>query len=83
MPQPTLYIIYNANATLLGKLSYTCRKLTSSSAEDPACAACDITHGGLRLNESEAWGRAKRRIIDVKVEQLHIDEIREDDVGVL
>jgi len=85
MPPPTLYILYNANATLLGKLDYTRRKLTASNCDDPACAACDITHGGLRLNESEAWKRAKSRIVfqgaeEGVIRQLHRDEIHEEEV---
>jgi hypothetical protein len=83
-PPPTLYILYNAHSTLLGKLSYTCRKLTAAADADPACAACDITHGGLHLNESETWKAAKSRITWEKggegvkegvIRQLHIDEV--------
>lgn len=82
MTSSTLYILYNANASIMGKLNYTCRKLLSSSTEDPACAACDITHGGLHLNESEAWTQAKRRVSGVEIKQLHRDELVGEDSGV-
>ncbi|KAK6371201.1 hypothetical protein LTS17_008932 [Exophiala oligosperma] len=68
----TIYILYNANASLLGKLNYACRKITASTDSSP-CAACDLTHGGLKLDESAAWKKTKARI-GAKVEQLHRDE---------
>ena len=46
----TLYILYNANSTIWGKLQYSYRHITAP-AEKPACAACDITNGGLRVRE--------------------------------
>ncbi|KIW12284.1 hypothetical protein PV08_09561 [Exophiala spinifera] len=68
----TIYILYNANASLLGKLNYVCRKFTASP-DSSACAACDLTHGGLHLDESAAWKKTKARI-GANVEQLHRDE---------
>lgn len=69
----TIYILYNAKASLLGKLNYACRKI-SAPADESACAACDLTHGGLRLNESEEW-KATKQQIPVQVKQLHKDEL--------
>jgi hypothetical protein len=69
----TIYILYNAKASLLGKLSYACRKL-SAPADQSACAACDLTHGGLRLNESDQWKVTKGKI-PAQVTQLHTDEL--------
>ena len=57
-----LLIIYNADASLRGKLNYAIRKLSASSSETPACAACDITHGGLSLKESPGWTSVKQSI---------------------
>lgn len=77
----TLYILYNADASLLGKLNYGYRKIcTPSSAENPACAACDITHGGLSLNETPEWSTAKKSIEadGVKVTQWHRDEMSKE-----
>jgi hypothetical protein len=75
---PTLYIIYNASSTLLGKLSYVRRKCTSSNS-DPACAACELTHGpSLSLTESAEWRKAKQRIKGVAVKQVHTDEMPEN-----
>ncbi len=73
----TLYILYNADASILGKLHYGYRKLTAPK-DKPACAACDITHGGLHLDETAAWKEAKTEIIkggDVEVKQMHRDEM--------
>jgi len=72
----TIYILYNANASLLGKLNYACRKITASSDSSP-CAACDLTHGGLHLDESSAWTKTKARI-HADVKQLHRDELTPD-----
>lgn len=74
----TLYIIYNANGSLFGKLSYGYRKVTSNKQNNSPCAACDITHGGLSLSETPAWLEVKKKIQDsfeVKVVQLHLDEL--------
>lgn len=76
----TLYVLYNANGTAFGKLSYGYKKLTSAS-DKPICAACEITHGGLRLDENEGWKAAKAQIQkegDMEVKQLHRDELGAD-----
>ncbi|KAL8764543.1 MAG: hypothetical protein Q9209_007974 [Squamulea sp. 1 TL-2023] len=79
MSAPTLYILYNADASIMGKLSYGYRKLTSRDPNKPACAACDITHGGLHLDETSQWKSAKAELVGsgaVKdVRQLHRDEL--------
>jgi len=74
----TIYIIYNAKGSFSGKLNYAYRKLTTPAS---ACAACDLTHGGLRLTETAEWTATKGRIGAV-VKQLHIDEL-DSDVRVL
>ncbi|OCL13375.1 hypothetical protein AOQ84DRAFT_436369 [Glonium stellatum] len=74
----TLYILYNADGSILGKLKYGYRKLKSSPDCEPTCAACDITHGGLSLSETPAWTAAKKEIEasgDLKVVQWHRDEV--------
>ncbi|KAL8945896.1 MAG: hypothetical protein Q9222_007630 [Ikaeria aurantiellina] len=76
-PKTTLYILYNADASVLGKLNYAYRKL-SSEKDKPACAACDITHGGLRLDETKAWKGIKEKLTTeegVEIRQLHRDEL--------
>ena len=76
----TLYVLYNAKGTAFGKLSYGYKKLTTS-ADKPVCAACEITHGGLRLDENAAWKEAKAQIEREKgmeVKQLHRDELGAD-----
>ena len=90
MPSPqiqtTLYIIYNANASIIGKLNYGFRKLTAGKDAPPACAACDITHGGLHLDETDDWKRAKEELLrqkggnegGVELKQLHRDEVSGD-----
>ena len=73
----TLYVLYNANGTAFGKLTYGYKKLTSSSNK-PVCAACELTHGGLRLDENEAWKLAKTQVEKeggLEVKQLHRDEL--------
>ena len=79
MNQLTILILYNATSTLLGKVSYSYRKLTCSKSDDTACAACDITHGGLHLDETARWNEAKRVLEgrEVGVRQLHKDELDE------
>ncbi|KAL8918389.1 MAG: hypothetical protein Q9172_005448 [Xanthocarpia lactea] len=80
-PTTTLYILYNADASLIGKLNYGFRKLTASSKDKPACAACDITHGGLHLDETVEWKKVKEGLIagdggkGVELKQLHRDEV--------
>jgi hypothetical protein len=75
----TLYILYNADASIMGKLKYSYRKLKASPDCEPACGACDITHGGLSLSETPAWVAAKKEIEaqGMKVVQWHRDEIDE------
>ena len=78
-PSSILYILYNADASVLGKLNYSYRKLTASK-DKPACSACDITHGGLHLDETPAWKEAKAEIErdgegGVRVRQMHRDEL--------
>ncbi|RAR11994.1 cholesterol 25-hydroxylase-like protein [Stemphylium lycopersici] len=78
MPAATLYVLYNADASVLGKLKYGYRKLSNSSADNPACAACDITHGGLSLSETPGWKDAKKQIeagSGCQVVQWHKDEL--------
>ena len=73
MSVPTIYILYNARASVLGKLDYARRKLSAPADASP-CAACDLTHGGLRLSESALWKDAKHRL-NARIEQLHQDEL--------
>ena len=79
----TLYILYNADASVMGKLNYGYRKLTAAK-DKPACAACDITHGGLRLDETKEWKAIKERISQegMQIKQLHRDELSEE-VGMM
>ena len=85
MAPRTLYILYNANASVLGKLSYGYKHITCSKPDDPTCAACEITHGGLSLKETEAWKAAKQRIKEADpelvIKQQHRDEI-DSEVGI-
>ncbi|MDI1486558.1 MAG: hypothetical protein OHK93_005789 [Ramalina farinacea] len=62
MATKTLFILYNADASIMGKLKYSYRKLTTSKDCTPACAACDITHGGLHLDETSDWKRVKGEV---------------------
>lgn len=75
----TLYIIYNAKSTLLGKLNYVYRKAKCPDpANSPACAACELTHGpSLSLSESATWKQTKERILHCNIVQLHVDEMPE------
>ncbi|KAF2257886.1 hypothetical protein CC78DRAFT_572878, partial [Lojkania enalia] len=78
MASGTLYILYNADASVMGKLKYGYRKICHSSEDNPACAACDITHGGLSLQETKAWVDAKKVIeaeSGLKIVQWHRDEL--------
>ncbi|KMU92400.1 hypothetical protein CIHG_10221 [Coccidioides immitis H538.4] len=76
-PSTTLYIIYNAKSSLLGKINYVYRKSTCPDpATKPACAACELTHGvSLRLAESAEWKATKARILHATIMQLHTDEL--------
>ncbi|KAF2865064.1 hypothetical protein BDV95DRAFT_613022 [Massariosphaeria phaeospora] len=81
MTSRTLYILYNADASIMGKLKYGYRKICHSSEDNPACAACDITHGGLSLQETPAWVEAKAVIeaeSGCKVVQWHRDELADE-----
>ena len=80
MATKTLLILYNADASIMGKLKYSYRKLTTSKDCTPACAACDITHGGLHLDETSEWKRVKGEVAEkggMEVKQLHRDELGE------
>jgi hypothetical protein len=70
----TIYIIYNAKGSLTGKLSYAYRKVTEANSP---CAACDLTHGGLRLTETAEWSATKKQI-GAEVQQLHIDQLSKE-----
>ena len=78
MATKTLFILYNADASIMGKLKYSYRKLTTPKDCTPACAACDITHGGLHLDETSDWKRVKGEVAGkggMEVKQLHRDEL--------
>lgn len=68
-----IYIIYNADGSLFGKLKYGYKKLGSSSSES-SCSACDLTHNGLNLTETTEWAATKKKI-PAEVQQLHRDEL--------
>lgn len=73
-----LFILYNADGSVMGKIQYGYRKLSCPKNGETVCAACDITHGGLSLKETPAWTEAKKEIeasSDLKVVQLHRDEL--------
>ncbi|KAI1829195.1 hypothetical protein DTO027I6_9908 [Penicillium roqueforti] len=73
---PTIYIVYNAKSTLLGKVNYVYRKKTCPDpAINPACAACELTHGpSLSLSESSQWKQTKACIGNANLVQIHLDE---------
>lgn len=75
-PQLTIYIVYNAKSTFLGKVNYVYRKTTCPDPHSsPACAACELTHGpSLRLTETDEWEATKARIQHAAVVQVHTDE---------
>ncbi|CAL8583563.1 hypothetical protein XPA_009184 [Xanthoria parietina] len=79
MAAPMLFILYNADASVMGKLSYGYKKLTNRDKDKPTCAACDITHGGLSLDETSHWKAAKADLVDSgavkEIKQLHRDEL--------
>lgn len=74
---PTLYIVYNATSSLLGKINYTYRKKTCPDpSNNPACAACELTHGpSLSLTESSEWKTTKAHIKQANIAQVHKDEL--------
>ncbi|KAL8645715.1 MAG: hypothetical protein Q9226_007175 [Calogaya cf. arnoldii] len=82
MATTTLYILYNADASVMGKLTYGYKKLTNKDKDKPTCAACDITHGGLSLDETSQWKAAKNELVEsgaVKdVKQFHRDELDQE-----
>lgn len=64
----------------MGKLNYGYRKLTAPK-DQPACAACDITHGGMHFDETAAWKEAKAKMAQgshAQMHQLHRDEMGAD-----
>jgi hypothetical protein len=82
---PTLYVIYNADGTVRGKLAYAYNKLLGKP--EAGCAACDLTHGGLSLTETGAWKELKIKLergdvagqaTKCRVAQLHRDELHND-----
>lgn len=78
MTNQTIYVLYNADASVMGKLRYGYRKTACPADGEPECAACDITHGGLSLKETPSWLEVKKEIedsSDTKVVQWHRDEL--------
>lgn len=77
MSKPTLHILYNADASLMGKLKYGYRKISCPKDAPPECAACEITHGGLHVNETAQWTEAKKELLEggLAVVQSHRDEV--------
>ena len=73
---PIIYIVYNAKASVVGKLTYVYRKVKAPKDES-ICAACDLTHGGINLTETEDWKKTKAKI-GADVKQLHLDELTEE-----
>lgn len=74
----TLYIVYNANGSVMGKITYAYRKLNCDKDSASPCAACDITHGGLSLKETPEWVQTKAEIqksLNLQVKQQHQDEL--------
>ncbi|KAL8848484.1 MAG: hypothetical protein Q9221_006486 [Calogaya cf. arnoldii] len=82
MATTTLYILYNADASVMGKLTYGYKKLTNKDKDKPTCAACDITHGGLSLDETSQWKAAKKELLETgalkDVKQFHRDELDQE-----
>ena len=81
----TLYILYNADASLMGKVKYSYKKICRTDG-NPECAACQITHGGLSLNETPDWQKAKQQIEteeSMKVVQWHRDELSDQVCSIL
>ena len=69
-----IYVLYNANGSILGKVKYGYEKICAPKDGPSPCAACDLTHGGLRLSESELWKQTEKQI-PAKVVKLHLDEL--------
>ncbi|PWN87271.1 hypothetical protein FA10DRAFT_289331 [Acaromyces ingoldii] len=78
---PRVILVYNADGTTLGKLRYGYKKLFGQRSEgESACGNCEVTHGGLRLTETDAWRDAKKTMessMGLVVQQLHRDELDE------
>jgi len=74
--KPIVYILYNADASVAGKLGYAYRKITASAGQSP-CVACDLFHGELAPTETEEWTATKKKI-GAEVKQLHRDEIDQE-----
>ena len=73
-----LYLVYNADGSVMGKIQYGYRKITCPKDGESVCAACDITHGGLSLKETQSWVKAKEQIratSGIEIKQLHRDEL--------
>lgn len=53
------------------------RRCVLNTRVESRCAACDITHGGLHLDETGAWKEVKAELgrEGVVVEQMHRDEV--------
>jgi len=73
----TIFILYNASASLWGKIGYGVRRLSAVSDGPSACAALELTHGGLKSEEKPEWKAIKNQI-PAKVEQLFHDELPVD-----
>jgi hypothetical protein len=72
-----LFIIYCHSTSLLGKLNYSIRRMSTTAEHSSVCAASDLTHGGQHENELKEWTEAKT-LIPANIKQQHYDEIPAD-----
>ena len=65
-----MYIIYNADGTVLGELSYIAKKVFGNGH----CAACDITHSFTEMGEKSEFKQCKTRLA-IEIKTIHRDEL--------
>lgn len=71
MNDDAAYLVYDADGTIIGEITYMVRKWLGLGK----CDLCDVTHAGVRRRP--AWIEAVSRL-DVEVQALHRDELEED-----
>jgi hypothetical protein len=70
-PDDTAYLVYDADGTILGEVTYMVRKWLGLGK----CDLCDVTHAGVRRRP--AWVEAAAGL-EVNVRALHRDELDTD-----
>jgi hypothetical protein len=73
----SIYIVYNANGSLIGEVTFLIKKAFNRTS----CSACDLTHSFSSMGERNEWKACKKRL-PIPVHQVHLDELTDKGPGI-